>query len=338
MKKRILLFLITCLAIVLIVSTLSLSAGAVGYGAAGAYDYVYLFDVTVDNACNSKEMDKDAVNELWFSFTYVDKNGYGTEKTDKFDMSWSDGKNNNAEFLSKYFFRDSDDGYNTSFELSLPGKMTKMNILLNMDGGERLAFTINGIYCNGIRINNNTDYVSSAYYDSKAEITCSMGGSVIDVENSEYFESGTSLELTQKELNSIMNNPGKKSEFEGKIRDQFNAVIDMSVLDRCVSSPDSEINQLLSHRDEESYYKYTFWVNVENPIDLTNADYDEVEKFVIDMYYVDANGCGKSGKYTLDMSYDSGLKRNKNPEILANFQRDGDTGYQTHFDIWLPGI
>lgn len=335
MRKHILSVIIISLVVILAVSPFTSVLATTDSDSENTKDYVYQFNVTVDNPCNSKSMDKDAVNTLYFTFSYVDKNGYGSAKNYKFDMSWSGGRNNNADFLKEHFIRANDNKYKTSFRMQLPGKLTKMHITLNMDGGERLSFTIDSVYCNNKRINNNTDYVSSAYADSNADIYCSMADSVIDMNNSSYFQDKTSFDMTQKELKNII---GATNVYDGQFKDQFNADIDMSVLEKCIAGSDAEINQIFSHSDEESYYKYTFWINVENPIDLTYADYDEIEEFVIDMYYVDANGYGKSGKFTLDMSYSKELKRNKNPEYVSLFQRENDTGYRTQFDVWLPGI
>lgn len=336
MRKRVLPFLIISLAIILVVSPLSLAAFvSAEFDPYNTKEYMYYINVTVDNPCNSKSMDKDAVNTLYFDFSYVDKNGYGAEQKYKFDMSWASGKNNNADFLKKYFIRDNDNKYATILQLPLSGKLTRMHIKLNMDGGERLSFSVDSIYCNGKKINNNTDYVSSAYADSDADIYCSMENSVIDVKNSPYFESKTSFDLTQNELKGILSGTDL---YAGQFRDQFNVDIDIPVLEKCITGSDAEINQRISHSDEESFYKYTFWVNVENPIDFTNADYDEVEEFLIDMYYTDANGYGKSGKFTLDMSYSKELNRNKNPEYLSLFQRENDKGYNMRFDVWVPGI
>lgn len=335
MRKYVLPFLIICFAIILVVSPLSFAFVSAKFDPNNTQEYIYNFNVTVDNPCNSKSMDRDAVNTFYFEFSYVDKNGYGTEKKYKFDMSWADGKNRNSDILKQYFIRDNDNKYAATLQLPLSGKLTRTHIKLNMDGGERLSFTVDSIYCNGKKINNNTDYVSSAYADSDADIYCSMESSVIDVKNSPYFESKTSFDLTQNELKSILSGTDL---YTGQFRDQFNVDIDNSVLEKCITGSDASINQRISHSDEESFYKYTFWVNVENPIDLTNADYDEVETFLIDIYYTDANGYGKSGKFTLDMSYSEELNRNRNPEYLSLFQRENDNGYNIHFDVWVPGI
>ncbi len=301
-------------------------------------EYVYTINVKVNNPCNSSDMDKDAVNVLYFDYYYNGQNGYQNETTETFDMSWNGSSNKNAEFLKNHFIRSNDDSYNTSFDVTLGGKLSKIYIKLNMDGGERLSFSIESIYCNGKRINSNTDYVSSAYYDSTATVYCSMEKSVIDETNSPYFKEHEDLEISEKTMSNMVKGLADSSSYAGQFRDQYNAVIDTSVLKNCVESSDGDINQSYSHHDEESMYKYTFYFNVDNPIDLGNADYDEVETFYIEMSYIDQNGYGTAKTYTLDMSYSSDLKRNQNPQYLSYFESYGDTGYKTHFSIWVPGI
>ena len=301
-----------------------------------AGQYVYTINVKVDNPCNSNDMDKDAVNVLFFEYHYNGKNGYDSEKTEKFDMSWNGSSNQNSDFLNEHFIRSNDNSCYTSFDVTLPGKLNRMFIKLNMDGGERLSFTIESIYCNDKRINSNTDYVSSAYNDSTANIYCSMEESMIDQANSPYFEANDDF-LTEKEMESITKN-ATGSEYTGQFKDQYNAVIDLSVLQKCVGVSDGDINQYYAHNDEESMYKYTFNCQVDNPINLRDADYDEVEVFYLEISYIDQNGYGSNKTYKLDMAYSDSLKRNLNQKYLERFQRYDDDGYQTSFSVWVPGI
>lgn len=134
--------------------------------------YLYTFDIYLENPCNSDDMDKDAVCVLWFDFKYKENNGYGAEKTYRFDMSWQNGRNLNSEILRKNFIRGNDNACYTQMSVWVPGIISNVHIKLNMDGGERLNFTVKGIRLNGFRINTDTDYVSSAYYDSEADIPC----------------------------------------------------------------------------------------------------------------------------------------------------------------------
>lgn len=134
--------------------------------------YLYTFDIYLENPCNSADMDKDAVCVLRFDFKYKEINGYGADKTYRFDMSWQNGRNLNSEILKKNFIRPNDNACYTQMSVWIPGIISNVHIKLNMDGGERLSFTVKGVYLNGFRINTDTDYVSSAYYDSEADIPC----------------------------------------------------------------------------------------------------------------------------------------------------------------------
>ncbi len=324
-----------CLALSLAAQPASVAEPA---AADGVSEYVYTVNVKVDNPCDSTSMDKDAVNVLRFDYYYNGQNGYQSEKSERFDMSWNGSANNNADFLREHFIRPNDDSYGTSYELTLPGKLSRIDILLNMDGGERLSFTIESVYCNGKRINSDTDYVSSAYNDSSASVHCSMERSVIDENNSPYFTENGGEGLTERALRELASGIGSAADYKGQFRDQYNAVIDLAVLKNCVSDSDGDINQAYAHSDEESMYRYTFYFNVENPIDLGNADNDEVETFYIDLSYIDKNGYGSAKTYRLDMSYSSSLKRSLNQKYLSCFESYGDDAYKTQFSVWVPGI
>jgi len=297
--------------------------------------YTYTVKIRVDNPCNSNDMDKDAVNILYFEYNYTTQNGFGAKKTEKFDMTWRNGKNSNADFLKQHFIRPNDNAYDTSFTVDLPGKLNRMHIVLNMDGGERLSFTVKQISCNGITINTNTDYVSSAYNDSEANITCAMSKSLINAA-SPYFEQSGETALTQTQLNAVLVN--LTDDYAGQFVDQFGAVIESSVISKCVGSSDGAINQGLSHSDEAGYYRYTVYVTVENPVNLSDIDGDDVDDFSITFHYKSDNGYGKSGSYCLDMSYDDSLNRNRNPDYLSHFERNNDDGYTTSFSVWVPGV
>lgn len=136
--------------------------------------YLYTFDIELYNPCNSKDMDDDAVCVLWFDFKYKENNGCGKEKIYRFDMSWDGSKdrNLNKEILWENFIRSNDNSCYTQMSVWVPGIISNVHVKLNMDGGERLGFTVKGIYLNGFKINTGVDYVSSAYYDSEADIPC----------------------------------------------------------------------------------------------------------------------------------------------------------------------
>lgn len=134
--------------------------------------YLYTFDIELENPCNANDMDDDAVCVLWFDFKYKESNGLGSEKSYKLDMSWQSGRNLNNEILKKVFIRPNDKSCYTQMSVWVPGLISNVHIKLNMDGGERLKFIVKGIYLNGFKVNTDVDYVSSAYYDSEADIPC----------------------------------------------------------------------------------------------------------------------------------------------------------------------
>lgn len=342
MKKTKIIYSLLCMIGVIAIIALStsfFSANAAGEDDGGsAGEYVYTFNVKVDNPCNATTMSETDINVLYFEYYYNGQNGYQSEKKETFDLSRKGSEIQHTDFWIEHFIRQNDFECNTSFDVTLPGKLSKVFIKLNMDGGERLSFTVESIYCNGKRINSNTDYVSSAYYDSTATIYCSMEKSVIDEKNSPYFSEHESFEITEKQMNDIVNGLDDGKAYEGQFRDQYNAVIDTAVLKNCIASSDGDINQYFSHRDEESMYEYTFCFNVENPIDVDSADFNEVEKFYFEISYKDKNGYGDEKTYKLDMSYDAGLKRNLNQKYLSYFERYDDNAYQTQFSLWVPGI
>lgn len=135
--------------------------------------YLYTLSLHVANPANLDDCDKDAINELRFTFTYKDQNGYGENKTYTLDMSYKDGKNQNSKFIGN-FQRHNDNAYWTTMQVWVPGLVSNIKLHLNMDGGERLNFSVEGVYLNGYRLNKNVDYVSSAYYDSNGEIRCAL--------------------------------------------------------------------------------------------------------------------------------------------------------------------
>lgn len=273
--------------------------------------YKYNFIIDLYNPCNSNDMDRDAVNVFKFTFTYLDKNGCGSKKTYTFDMSWNGKQNRNSEFLKKNFIRSNDNDYKVGFSLWVPGHVQKLNILLNMDGGERLGFRVKEVYCNGTRVNSTSDYVSSAYSDSKAEIGFSMPKSY-------------PVSINKADTDTTDN------------RDQYGVLIDSSVAEKILSNFDGEINQYLDHSAEKSMYRYKLDFNVENPVNMADADIDAVEEFSITFTYTDQNGYGKDHKYVLDMSWSGG--RNLNASFLNVFQALNDNAYRTSFYVWVPGI
>ncbi len=301
-------------------------------------EYVYTFNLQIDNPCDATSADEDNINVLYFDYYYKGQNGYQDEKKQTFDLSKKNSVIQNSDFWIEHFIRQNNSACSTSFDVTLPGKLTKVFIKLNMDGGERLSFTVKSIYCNGKMINSNSDYVSSAYFDSTATVYCSMEESIVDEKNSPYFSNHTTFDITERQINDIANGVDDGESYKGQFKDQYNSVIDTAVLKKCIATSDGDINQYFSHQGEESMYNYTFCLNVDNPIDLDSADYNEVEKFYFEIDYKDKNGYGEKKTYKLDMSYSDSLKRNLNQKYLSCFERYDDNEYQTQFSLWVPGI
>lgn len=144
--------------------------------------YYYTLNLEVYNPINTEDADLDALNTFYFDFDYIDQNGYGQKKKYRLDMSWSKTKKRNLNPAYADLFRaGNDNGYDLQIGLWIPGIVQDVHSKLNMDGGERLGVTIHSINLAGFRINPQSDYVSSSYYDSKAEIPCSVPDAQIDL-------------------------------------------------------------------------------------------------------------------------------------------------------------
>jgi len=180
-KRKLILYSISGLLSVMLLAGLCFPQRAYGYD--GSIDqsadhsreesmYLYTVGMTLDNPCNSNDMDDDAVCDLTFTFTYLSENGQGASKTYTLDMSWAGSRNRNEEILKAAFIRGNDNSCRTSMNVWVPGLVTKIAVHLNMDGGERLTFTVDEVSLKGFRVNTETDYVSSAYWDSDMTISC----------------------------------------------------------------------------------------------------------------------------------------------------------------------
>ena len=133
--------------------------------AAEESSYLYTLDLLVTNPCEAGYEKK--FSTLRFDFTYRSANGYGSRKTYSLDLT------RDPETLKRTFVRADDSReYQTSLSLRIPGIVDQVDVLLNMDGGERVSFEVTGIFLNGFRVNADRDYVSSAYWDSEAAIVC----------------------------------------------------------------------------------------------------------------------------------------------------------------------
>lgn len=97
------------------------------------------------------------------------------------------------------------------------------------------------------------------------------------------------------------------------------------------------INQTEDHSGEESMYKYTLELRVDDPCCTDSKD--AVEEFWIDFDYLGENGYGAKKTYRFDMSWSSKDKRSLNDEILRKtFWRSNENSYSTTLDLWVPGL
>lgn len=143
--------------------------------------YKYTVDVHVNNPVNILDADKDAVEYFYLDFYYTADNGYGDVRLYTLDMSWNGHSNYNEEYLN-LFRRTNDDEYDVSFDIYIPGLVGKVNILLNMSGGERMTLTFNRIMVNGFMLNTDTGKVSSSRLDSETYLSCDFQKGKIDTE------------------------------------------------------------------------------------------------------------------------------------------------------------
>lgn len=294
-----------------------------------AGSYCYQFNIDLYNPCNSNDMDNDAINEFTFSFYYVKENGLGNTETLDLDFSWDGSKNRNADFLKTHFIRPNDNQQNDTFYIWLPGKLTEVQMHLNMDGGERLGFTVKEILCNRKKISLGTDYVSSAYSDSDGVISCAMEFS----DCSAFLQKNDFLgdTFTAKEIENCVKGLDQNS----FLRDQYNAILCQKYLNDFVASYDGEINQKFPHFDEPSFYKYTLLFVIDNPLDA-DAPADKIDELWFDFKYRAENGFANELKtYRLDCSWNSYESRNMNPEITQKF-RGSDKTFAV--DVWVPGV
>ena len=297
--------------------------------------YCYHFEAELTNPCNEKDMDKDAVHSFYFDFGYLSENGAGSKQTYRFDMSWDGTANRNSAFLKKNFIRANDNTQNISFDFWVDGKLTDCHIHLNMDGGERLSFTVKKVTCGGIQVNTNTDYVSSAYSDSDAYLGFSMEPSVC--QDAESLLGNSESVVTELEVRKLISDLQAEVQPEMLLQDQYGAILIPKLLDKILLTHDGDINQNLRHGDEVSFYPYKLVLRVTNPINMNDADKDAVEDFTMDFTYRGENGLDDTDQhYQLDMSWDD--SRNQNERFLRIFRRPNDDEYCTEMIVWVPGI
>ena len=173
--------------------------------------YYYALDLNVYNPINVNSADSDALEVFYFDFRYKDQNGSGKEKTYRFDLSWADGKNRNDKTANR-FRAINDDGFDLTLGIWVPGIVSEVSCLLNMNGGERLGVTVEAIRLGGFCVSENADYVSSAYYDSSCTIACRTPDPQIDLGT--YNEEETAAVMKQLRFNQ-----------RTPLRDQYGALI-----------------------------------------------------------------------------------------------------------------
>ena len=297
--------------------------------------YCYHFEAELTNPCNEKDMDKDSIYSFYFDFGYLSENGAGSKQTYRFDMSWDGTANRNSAFLKKNFIRANDNTQNISFDFWADGKLTDCHIHLNMDGGERLSFTVKQVTCGGIQVNTNTDYVSSAYWDSDAYLGFSMEPSVC--QDAESLLGNGASAVTELEVRKLISDLQADVQPEMILRDQYGAILMPKLLDKILLTHDGDINQNFRHSDEVSFYPYKLVLRVTNPINMNDADKDAVEAFTMDFTYRGENGLVDTDQhYQLDMSWDG--SRNQNERFLRIFRKSNDDEYSTEMIVWVPGI
>ena len=142
--------------------------------------YYYTLNLNVYNPVNVNDAAADAMDKFYFDFLYKDNNGTGSEQTYRFDMSWADGKNRNDKYANR-FRAINDTGFDVALGLWVPGIVSRVDCLLNMNGGERLGVKIQSILLSGCCVSQSEEWVSSAYNDSKCTVYCRNQDALIDL-------------------------------------------------------------------------------------------------------------------------------------------------------------
>ena len=296
-------------------------------GEAGAY--LYRFEGTLSNPCTweSKNDKPSVINSFYFDFTLIDDNGTGESFRKRFDLSYDGQGNRNGDFVNNNFVRGNDDETGLSFELWLPGQLSRMDIHLELDGYigwfnyERLSFSVDRVFCDGKQINKSSDYVNSSTGSSDGSVSI-----VMDRPDGKLLTGIThDGDLTEKQYSKMASEGTLGSE----VTDSYSVPLTKTAVNNLLSDPDNAVNQKFSHSDEAGMFLYTLNMKVENAINMNSAGIDAVEEFVIDFTY---NG---SQHYKLDMSWDG--SKNRNERFLNIFRSSGDDSYTAKLNIWLPG-
>jgi hypothetical protein len=165
----------------------------------------------IENPVNVTNSSGDAIEKFVIDFTYNSNEHY------KFDMSWdSDRAINKNNTFARLFCRTNDDETTQTMSLWVPGRVSKINVVLDMSGGEKLSVTFSDILLAGLKVSRRTDYVSSSFFESKAEIECTVPEALIDLEG-----------LSDEEITGIMDIIYKgddRADISG-IKDQLGSVV-----------------------------------------------------------------------------------------------------------------
>lgn len=294
--------------------------------------YSYHFDGKLTNPCNESSIREKAnvIGDFWFEFTYLDNNGTGEQHTEKFDMSYNGSENNNNAFLREHFVRPNDDETGLSFDMNIPGQLTKMKIHLEMNGWlgwfsyERLSFEINTVTVNGIKVNSSTDNVSSSVGSSDGTIVFLM-----DKPDSSLFAEAFGVEeITLGSFNKMVES-GELDEVN--VPDKYGAILTEQALIKITEITDSSVNQSFSHSDEQGMYLYTLKMQIDNPVNTNSAAGDSIKAFIIDFTY------NESEHYKLDMSWDDQAGKNRNAALANLFFRPDDNETKAVMNVWIPG-
>ena len=295
-------------------------------------NYCYHFDGRLTNPCheNSIREKSNVIGSFWFEFTYVEDNGLGEQRTERLDLSYDGSRNKNSGFVNEHFVRPNDNETGLSFDLNIPGQLTSMKIHLELNGSigffsyERMSFEIKSVTANGIKVNTNTDYVSSSVNSSEAKI-----GFRMDKPDSAQVASAFSKqEVTLNQFRNMINNGEIRNQL---VADKYGSVLTDSALNKLADTYDGDINQGFSHSDEPGMYYYTLKMLIDNPVNVSGSDSDTIEEFVIDFTYNDDE------HYKLDMSWDSAKHRNLNPSFAELFCRPDDDETTATMNVWVPG-
>lgn len=144
--------------------------------------YLYTLKMRVRNPVDLTTCGTDAVEDFRFTFTYLTDNGLGSRMT--YDLELAKGcRYHNKEILSKFMTRGSS-AYDLDLDLWIPGILEKVDVLLNMNGGEELTVAIQSIECSGRRVSEKPAEVSSSYYDDTATVKCHMEHGMADLSKS----------------------------------------------------------------------------------------------------------------------------------------------------------